>query len=342
MKVESITIKDIAKALKFSSSTVSRALRDSYQISEETKRIVKEYAKKHNYHPNLVAQSLKSNRSKSIGLVLCSVPNSFFSEVVSGIELIAYNRGYHIIITQSHESQEREASNLEHLNWRSVDGMIVSLSTETTDMSTLQNIHDQGVPIVFVDRVSDCFRTHQVVADNVGGSYEVTRHLVESGCRKIAQITSSHELSTTKERIDGYQKALAAYHLPVNEKYIKYCQHGGMILEEIENAVQELLDLKQPPDAIFTASDRITIGTFAYLHKKNIPIPSQIAIAGYSNFSSPELFNPSLTTIHQPAFEMGKAAAELLIKQIESKNPVTNFEKRILPNEFIIRKSSVK
>lgn len=342
MKNESITIKDIAKALKFSSSTVSRALRDSYQISEETKKIVKEYAKKYNYHPNLMAQSLKSNKSKSIGLVFCSLPNSFFAEVVSGIESIAYEMGYHIIITQSHESKEREDSNLDHLSWRSVDGLIVSLSTETTDMSKLQKIHSQDVPIVFFDRVSDCIQTHQVVADNIGGAYQVTRHLIQSGCRNIAQITSSTDLSTTRERIEGYFKALAEFNIPQNENYIKYCPHGGMIIDEIESAVHELLKMEQPPDALFTASDRITIGSFAYLHKKNIRIPEQIAIAGYSNFSSPELFNPSLTTIRQPAFEMGKAAAELLIKQIESKKPPTDFERRILPNELMVRKSSVK
>ncbi|MEO7768577.1 MAG: LacI family DNA-binding transcriptional regulator, partial [Ferruginibacter sp.] len=331
MKIESITITDIAKALNFSSSTVSRALRDSYQISDETKRIVKEYAKKNNYHPNLVAQSLKSNKSKSIGLLLCSVPNNFFAEVVSGIESIAYTRGYHIIITQSHESQEREDSNLEHLSWRSVDGMIVSLSSETTDMSTLQRIHEQGVPIVFFDRVSDCFKTHQVVADNIGGAYNLTKHLIESGCRNIAQITSPKSLSITRERKEGYLKALAEYDIPFNEDYIKYCDHGGMLIDEIEAAVQELLDMNIPPDALFTASDRITIGAFAFLHRKNIPIPDKIAIAGFCNFSSPELFNPSLTTIRQPAFEMGKTAAELLIKLIESKRPETNFEKRILP-----------
>ena len=342
MKSETITIKDIARALNMSSSTVSRALRDSYQISEETKQLVTSYAKKYNYHPNLMAQSLKSNKSKSIGLVLCSVPNSFFAEVVSGIESIAYNMGYHIIITQSHESQEREARNLEHLDWRSVDGMIVSLSTETTDMSSLQKIHAKGIPIVFFDRVTDCIKTHQVVADNIGGAYQVTRHLIESGCKRIAQITSSHDLSTTLERIEGYKNALAAYNIPVNENYIKYCQHGGMIIEEIEAVVQELLDMKEPPDAFFTASDRITIGSFAYLHKKNIAIPEQIAIAGYCNFSSPELFNPPLTTIRQPAFEMGKTATELLIKLIESKRPETDFEKKVLPNELFVRKSSIK
>ena len=342
MKSDTITITDIAKALGLSSATVSRALRDSYQISQETKRIVKEYASLHNYHPNLLAQSLKSNKSKSIGLLICSVPNNFFAEVINGIESITYNRGYHLIITQSHESQEREASNLEHLKWRSVDGLIVSLSTETKDMSNLQKIHERGVPIVFFDRVSDAIQTHQVVVDNVNSAYQVTKHFLESGFRNIAQITSSQDMSITRERTEGYLKALAEYDIPFNEQYIKYCQHGGMLIEEIETNIQELLDLPQPPDALFTASDRITIGSFAYLHKKNIRVPDDVAIAGFCNFSSPELFNPSLTTIRQPAFEMGKTSAELLIKLIESKRPETNFERRVLPTELIIRKSSVK
>ncbi|MEO6719542.1 MAG: LacI family DNA-binding transcriptional regulator [Ferruginibacter sp.] len=342
MKKDSITITDIAKALNLSSSTVSRSLRDSYQISDETKQLVKDYAEKNNYHPNLVAQSLRSNKSQSIGLMICSVPNNFFAEVISGIESIAYSKGYHLIITQSHESQEREAKNLEHLMWRSVDGLLISLSSETTDMSNLKKMHEQGVPIVFFDRVSDCINTHQVVVDNSGGAYELTKHFIESGYKRIAHITSSPDLSITLERKEGYLKALAEFNIPVNENYIKYCLHGGMLLDEIAECVDALFDMEERPDAIFTASDRITIGTFAILHKRNIKIPDDIAIAGFSNFSSPELFNPSLTTIHQPAFEMGKVAAELLIELIESKRPVTAFSKKILPTKLNIRKSSVK
>ncbi|CAN5529260.1 LacI family DNA-binding transcriptional regulator [soil metagenome] len=342
MKSELITITDIARALNLSSSTVSRALRDSYQISEKTKAVVKAYAEKYNYHPNLMAQSLKNNKSKSIGLLFCSIPNNFFAEVISGIESITYNRGYHMIITQSLESEEREQRNLEHLMWRSVDGLIVSLSTETKDMSKIEQIHAGGVPVVFFDRVSDCIKTHQVVADNIGGSYNLTKHLLESGFRNIAMITSPREMSITQERNEGYFKALAEAGIAINEDYIKYCAHGGMLTEEIEMALEELLALSAPPDALFTASDRITIGSLAYLHKENISIPGQMGIAGFSNFSSPELFNPSLTTIRQPAFEMGKTAAELLIKLIECKRPETDFEKRILPTELIIRKSSIK
>ena len=342
MKNAPITITDIAKALNFSTSTVSRALRNSYQISEETKRIVQQYAKENNYHPNLVAQSLKSNKSKSIGVMLSSIPNNFYAEVINGIESIAYSKGYHIIITQSHESEEREARNVEHLTWRSVDGLLISLSSETTDTNNLQKLHEKGVPIVFFDRVSACINTHRVTADNASGAYYLTKHLLEEGYQRVAQITSPKELSITAERNAGYEKALTENNVAVDDRYIKYCAHGGMHLNEIEEAVNELLDMSQPPDAIFTASDRITIGCFAILHKKKIAIPGQVALAGFCNFSSPELFNPSLTTIRQPAFEMGKAAAELLIQLIETKRPVTEFEDRILPTELDIRNSSKK
>lgn len=192
--------------MNFSSSTLSRALRDRYQFSEATKRIVKAYAEKHNYHPNLTAQSLKSNKSKSIGLLLCSVPNNLFAEVISGIESIAYISGYFIIITQRHESAEREGRNLEHLIWRSADGLVVSLSTETKDMSKLRQIHATGVPIVFFDRVSNCIDTLQVVADNIGASYNLTKHLLEGGFRNIAQITIAEEMSITHERMKATLK----------------------------------------------------------------------------------------------------------------------------------------
>ncbi len=342
MKRDTITITDIARALQLSSATVSRALRDSYQISEATKQLVKAYAKQHNYHPNLLAQSLKSNKSKSIGLLISSVPNNFFAEVINGIESITYSSGYHLIITQSHESQEREARNIEHLHWRSVDGMLVSLSSETTEVSTLQKIQSAGVPIVQFDRVSDDIATHQVIVDNKDGAYQLTKHLVQSGFTRIAQITSAPALSITRERKEGFLTALNEHYLSTPEPYIQHCLHGGMNLEETEHALQQLLDLPEPPEAIFTASDRITIGTFAGLHRRNINIPGTMAIAGFCNFSSPELFHPSLTTIRQPAFEMGKAAAELLIGLIESKKNSRGFEKRVLPTELFIRQSSVK
>jgi LacI family transcriptional regulator len=340
MRLESITIKDIAKALNLSYSTVSRALKDSYKISEETRRIVQEYADAHSYRPNLLAQSLKNQRSRSIGVVLCNIPNVFFAEVISGIESAANNSDYLVIITQSQESYEREMKNVQNLTWRSVDGLLVSLSTESEDLSHFSRLHEQGLPIVFFDRVTDQLQTHRVVADNSGGAYQGARHLIDSGYKRIAHVTSSPHISITRERREGYEKALQEAGIPLDESYIKYCMHGGMLFEEIEKVMTELLALPDPPDALLCASDRLTMGCYSIIHKKGLKIPDQMAIAGFSNFNSPELFCPSLTTIRQPAFEMGKTATEMLIGLIESKRPPTEFIKKVFPTELFIRDST--
>jgi LacI family transcriptional regulator len=339
-KSEAITLKDIAKALDMSISTVSKALRDSHEISDATKDLVNSYAKKHNYRPNLMAQMLRHKNGRSIGVIIGAIPNNFFSDVLNGMESVTYQKDYHIIITQSLESVQREKKNLEHLTWRAVDGLLVSLSAETTSIEHFKKVHESGIPIVFYDRVTDEIKTHQVVSDNIGGTHTATMHLVNNHYTRIGHITSSRELSITHERLKGYENALKEQGIPVNPDYIKYCDHGGKDLDEIENAIDSLLQMDSPPDALITASDRITIGALAILKKKKIKIPDELAIVGYSNFSAPEIFQPELTTIRQPAFEMGRSAAELLIKLIETKRPPTKFEKRILPTELQPRDSS--
>ncbi|MES2002996.1 MAG: LacI family DNA-binding transcriptional regulator [Bacteroidota bacterium] len=339
-KSDVITLKDIAKALNLSVATVSKAVRDSHEISDATKQLVNAYAQKHNYRPNIMAQMLRHKNGRSIGVIIGAIPNNFFSEVLNGMESITHQKDYHIIITQSLESVEREKKNLEHLTWRAVDGLLVSLSAETKDVKHFKEVHESGIPIVFYDRVTDEIKTHQVVSDNVGGTYAGTTHLIHNQYTRIAHITSSRELSITAERLEGYEKALKEQGIPINPAYIKYCNHGGKDFDEIETAIDELLKTKPRPEAIITASDRITIGTLAILKKKRIKVPSQMALVGYSNFSAPEIFEPELTTISQPAFEIGRAAAELLIKLIENKRPPSGFEKCILPTELVVRKSS--
>src|SRR6266567_3474994 len=186
MKFEALTIKDIARALQLSVSTVSKALRGSHEISQETKETVLAYAREHNYKPNPIAQSLKRGRSKSIGVVVCNIDNNFFSQVINGIESIAHQKDYNVIITQSQESYEREVSNSEHLSSRSVDGLIISLSAETKNVDHLIKLHEKGLPIVFFDRITDEIPTHRVVANNYKGAYEATQHLLQQGCRRIA------------------------------------------------------------------------------------------------------------------------------------------------------------
>jgi len=340
MKFDTVTIKDIAKALNFSTSTVSRALRGSYEISAETKKLVLEYAEKINYRPNPIALSLKERRSQVLGVVVSEIANNFFSQAINGIESIAYNRGYHVVITQSHESKDREKVNIEHHASRAVDGLLISLSNETVDLTYLRELHDKGLPIVFFDRITDEIETHKVTANNYLGSFHATEHLVYQGFKKIAHITNSPSLSITRERLKGYSDALEKHHIPLNKSYIKYCSHGGMILEEIEDALDELFRQKVKPDAIFTASDRIT--TLCFGAVKKMKLKKDIGFIGFTNTKVGELFDPPLTVIRQPAFEIGQTATELLIQMIESKRPVTEFSTKILETELIIRASSLK
>jgi DNA-binding LacI/PurR family transcriptional regulator len=342
MKFEAVTIKDIAKVLGLSTSTVSRALRDSYEISPETKKLVLEYAQKINYHPNPIALSLKERRSRSIGIIVAEIANSFFSQAINGIESIAYNNGYNVIIAQSRESFDREMINLQYLTSRSIDGLIISVSTETKDFSFLKELHQRGMPIVFFDRIVDEIDTHKVIVDNYKGAYDATTHLVKTGHRQIGAVANSAFLSITKERLGGYRAALTDSGIAVDESIIKYCQHGGMLLPEVENAVNELLESPVKPDAILATSDKLTTGCLRTLKTKNIKVPDEMALVGFSNTDLTELLDPPLTVIKQPAFEMGELATTLLLQLIESKRPVTDFEIKTLTTELIVRGSTSK
>ncbi len=342
MKFEAVTIKDIAKALGLSTSTISRALRDSHEISAETKQLVLECAEKLNYKPNPIALSLKEKRSRSIGVVVCEIANSFFSQVINGIESIAYDRGYNVIVAQSHESYDREVVDLQFLSSRSVDGLIISLATETTDLSHIKALHDRGMPIVLFDRITDEINTHKVIVDNYRGAYDATEHLIKNGFKRIAALAGSEFLSITSERLAGYNDALKAHGLEYSKEYVQHCYYGGMVFSEVEEAVNKLLTLQKRPDAIITTSDKLTTGCLRTLKRRGISIPDEIGMIGFSNYDIAELVDPPLTVIRQPAEEMGKAATELLLQLVESKRPVKEFEKRVLTPELQVRESAIK
>jgi LacI family transcriptional regulator len=342
MKFEAVTIKDIAKALGISTSTVSRALRDSYEISPETKQMVLECAERLGYRPNPIALSLKEKRSRSIGVVVCEVANSFFSQIINGIESIAYDKGYNVIISQSRESYDREVLDLQYLASRGVDGLLISLSTETGDMSHLKALHEKGLPIVLFDRVTNEINTHKVIIDNYKSAYDATEHLIQNGYKKIAILAGSEFLSITSERMMGYQEALKQYGLSLNTDYVKHCFYGGMDFSEVEDAVNRLFTLKDRPDAIFTTADKLTIGCMRTLKRRGIKVPEDIGLIGFTNTDLAELMDPPLTLIRQPAEEMGKAATELLLQLIESKRPTVEFEKRVMSSEMHIGLSTIK
>jgi LacI family transcriptional regulator len=307
MKFDTVTIKDIARELNLSTSTVSRALRGSYEISPETKKLVLEYAEKINYRPNPIALSLKERRSRAIGVVMTEIANNFFSQAINGIESIAYNRGYHVIITQAHESRDREIVNVQHLASRSVDGLVVSVSSESENISHLKELHEKGLPIVFFDRITDEIETHKVTANNYLGAFHATEHLIYQGFKRIAHITSSAHLSITKERLRGYREALEKHNIPFNVSLVKYCNRGGMIVEEVEVAVKEVFSSKPKPDALFAASDRITIVCLRVL-KEARQKKYDVGIIGFTNSNLGDLFHPTLSVVRQPAFEIGQIA----------------------------------
>ncbi|ODT35842.1 MAG: LacI family transcriptional regulator [Sphingobacteriales bacterium 41-5] len=342
MKFEAITIKDIAKALGLSPSTVSRALRDSYEIGEDTKKKVQDYARENNYRPNPAALSLKEKRTRSIGIVVAEIANSFFSQIIDGVESVAYNKGYNVIITQSKESVEKEKQILEYLTSRSVDGVIISVSAETDEFSQFSDLKDRGMHIVFVDRISSEIDSHKVTVDNNFGAYQATKHLIENGCKNIAVICNNLNLSITQERIAGCEKALNEKGMRLKKDQIKYCNYGRNIQDEVEKALDQLFKQKNKPDGVVSLSDRLSTEIIRYLNLKGIKIPEQVALIGFSNSKNTELLNPSLSVIQQPAFEMGQTAANFLLQMIESKRPVTDFESRVLTPEIITRKSSGK
>ena len=334
--MHTITIKDIAKALNLSTSTVSRALRDSYEINPETKRLVLEYAEKLNYRPNPIALSLKENRSRSIGIIVPEIANHFFSQAINGIEAIAYNRGYHVIIFQSHESYEREVVNVQHIITRRVDGLLISLSGNTTDVSHLKELSENGLPIVLFDRITDEIDTHKVVADNYDGTFKAVEHLILRGRKRIALIVSPSCLSITQERLAGYKAALEKHNLPVDTNLIRYCGFGA---NEADETVDQLLQFK--PDAFFIGSDRLALGCLASLKERQIDIPKDIALLGFTNLKVAHLLSPALSVVTQPAFEMGHTAADLLLDLIEKKHRSMPFQTVKLSTELIIRESSL-
>lgn len=342
MKYEAVTIKDIAKELGLSTSTVSRALRDSYEISPETKKMVLEYAEKINYRPNPIALSLKEKRTRSIGIVVAEIANSFFSQIINGIESIAYDKGYNVIITQSHESYERELINVQYLASRSIDGLLISPASETQDLTHLKHLHDRGYPIVFFDRIIDEIDTHKVTVDNKKGGFDATAHLIKSGFKNIAALANAEYLSITRERLGGYQAALEDNNLKYDPSLVKHCLHGGLVYDEVEKALDSLFKQKKKPDAIFAAADKLTTNCLRYFKAKKIRVPEDIAIIGFSNIDLTELLSPSLSVVRQPAFEMGQVATELLLNLIESKRPVKDFETKMLQPELFIRESTTR
>ncbi|MES2454751.1 MAG: LacI family DNA-binding transcriptional regulator [Bacteroidota bacterium] len=339
----SVTLKDIAKALNLSISTISKSLNDSYEISTDTKQKVLEYAQKHHYSPNRLAKGLKEGKSRSIGVVVCSLENNFVAQMLDGIDRFSTAKSYQIIIMQSKESQEQEQACLELLYAGGVDGILISPACETTDFSYLNFLQGAGLPVVVFDRLSDQVNTHKVGADNFKGAYDATTHLIERGYRSIAHLNTNTTLSISTDRLNGYKQALADHGVQYRPELVRSCDYSDTqkLNADLELAIKDYMDLPDKPDAIFTAGDQISTRCLALLNKLKYRIPEDIALIGFTNTDLADALNPALSTVHQPALEMGQLAAMKLISLIERKNndPV-DYETVMLQTSVVVRSSS--
>ncbi|QNL50538.1 LacI family DNA-binding transcriptional regulator [Olivibacter sp. SDN3] len=322
MTNNSVTLRDIANALKLSTSTVSKALRDSYEISDKTKRKVNSYAKKVGYQPNTIAKSLKEGKSRSIGVVICSIDNTFVSQMLNGIDSACNARGYSIMIMQSKESHEQEKKCIELLQARSIDGLLVSPASETTNVDHLKTFLHAGLPIVLFDRFNDELEVPKVSIDNLEAAYQATEHLIKNGYHRIALLHSNTLLNINIERLEGYEKALKQHQITVNPDYIKPCdfQNSTTLQKSIVEAIEQLMALPAPPNAILTTSDQISTQSVGIIRNLGYNIPEDIALIGFTNTNLASSLNPPLSTIYQPAIAIGEQAALKLINMVEGKD----------------------
>lgn len=342
MKLEQATIKDIARELNVSSSTVSRALKDYPGISDETKRKVKELADKLNYRPNAIALSLRKSRSFTIGVIIPEVVHFFFSTVISGIEEVAFSRGYNVILTQTNEKLAREKSSVETMLSNQIDGFLVSFSKETKDFSHFSKLMDQGFPIVFFDRMPDIPKAINVTVDDFTGSYEATKHLISQGYKNIVHLAGPANLKISKERERGYREALLDSGIPINPAFIVECPQGTN--EEAYQITLEIFrEFTEKPDAFFANNDMAAVGAMMASKSLNLKVPEDIGVVGFSNWQFCSILDPSLSSVSQPGVKLGAKATELLLDIIEKKiNPGEIDHPLVLETELLVRKSSVR
>ena len=329
------TIVDIARKLKISPSTVSRALSNHPDIRKETKEKVGKVAKELRYSPNPIAKSLKSSRSTTIGVLVPEIKHDFFSSAISGIEEVAYQSGYTIILCQSNESYEREVVNTTALMHYRVAGVIVSISQSTKNGEHFLDLIRRKIPLVFFDRVCPHVPASKVVIDDYKSAYEAVQYLIGRGYKRIAHFAGPKDLDICANRLKGYAEALRANGFKSCEGLIRY---AGLHERDGYTLMDSLLQEQSLPDAIFAVNDPVAIGAFQRIKEAGLKIPDQVALMGFSNNQITALVDPPMTTIDQPSFEMGRRAAELLIRSIEDE--VIEPETLILEARLIVRGST--
>jgi LacI family transcriptional regulator len=333
-----ITIKDLAKKMNLSFSTISRALNDHSGTSDKTKLKVKKMAEEMGYYPNSVASNLRNNKTHSLGIIVPRIDIHFHSSAISGIEKYAFNAGYNVTIYQSSDSYEREVEITGLLQTNMVDGIIACLGFETRNCEHFSKFKNLRVPVVFYDRVPVDLDASKVIIDDFEAAFKATEHLILLGRKRIAHIAGCQTTSIFKARLEGYKAALTKYKLPIEQKLIEYT--SKLSYEEGVICANKFLTQNIHLDGIFCANDYTAVSAVQVFMKANYNVPKDIAVVGFSNYPISKIIEPTLTTIDDRAFEMGQEAAKLLIRQIEEKDRNIASETIVLKTDLIIRNSS--
>lgn len=331
-----ITMKDIARDLGVSVATVSRALKDSPRISEAKRREIQEYARDHNFLPNVIAETLRKSRvqpNKVIGVIVPQFIHYYFASILKGVEEEASRRGYRIMVAQSDDKYEREVEICKSFYANKCCGIIVSMAKNTTKYDHFQKLIDMGIPLVFYDRICTGVNASRVVVDDYMGAYTAVTHLIDTGCRKIAYYGMVQSMEIDKNRFNGYEDALRKHGLKPNPDWLRKCDNRA----DAEVVTPEILAQPDHPDAFFAINDDTAIGILYSAKKMGFDVPDDISICGFTNGNRAKACNPMLTTVEQRGVMVGEEAANILIGQVEGSLPMDKVEKRVVRTRLIIR-----
>jgi LacI family transcriptional regulator len=334
------TIYDIAKKLDITAATVSRALNNNPKISEATRKLVLETAAKMNYKQNRLAQSLRSGKSNNVGVIVPRIDVNFFASVIRGIEEELHPEGYHVIICQTHEDEKREIENITTLMNAQVDGILMSISNMSKENDpVIKHVVDKNVPLIFFDRKKKMDGVSSVTIDDFEGGYLATKNLIDAGCTRIAHFSGDRSLEIYENRFKGYEQALKDFDLEWNPDYVIQTKSN---LDAGRNAVTRLLNLPNPPDAIFSSSDFAALGAIQGLKENGIKIPEDFCVFGFGNEPFTRFLELSISSVDQSPLEMGRMAAKVFLEQINNTDNIKIEKKVVLKPELQIRKSSTR
>ena len=334
-----MTMKDIAKEFGISVATVSRALKDSPRISEERRKAIQQYAREHNFYPNIIGAALRHNKvmpSRMIGVIVPEFTHYYFSSILTGIEEAAAKRGFSIMVALSGEKYEREVSICENFHRYKCCGIIVSQAKDTKNYDHYQKLIDAGIPLVFYDRICTGVNASRVVVDDYMGAYNAVSHLIETGCKRIVFYGSPMQLEISKNRFNGYKDALLKHGLPFDESITRVCDNRA----DAEVITPEMLALDERPDAFFAVNDDTAIGILYTVKRAGLSVPGDISICGFTNGQRAVACDPMLTTVEQRGHRVGEEAAQILMDKVEGLSPLEKVEKRIVRTRLVIRGTS--